>query len=1241
MAKNSFSLNTVLKLNSKEFQKGVKQVQNSLKGLVSSFRNFAASIGAGLGVYQLISQLKQATIEMNTAKAVLKNVSVETNDAGIAIDHYAENLAYVKRLARDYKQDQAGLIDGFAKFTSACRGTNVALEEQKVIYESLVRASAYFHLSADETNGVMVALQQMMSKGKVTAEELRRQLGNSLPGAFNIMAAAMGVTTSQFEDMMKNGQVLSAEALPKFARELNKLTANLETSGALDSLQLNLNALKNAFKDFADNSGFEGFLNSITKLATNALNGLTNNIHVFKHILNGLLVSIPAGLAFNALKKNGEAAFKSLSNEAERLENKLKKFQKRYNVDLSKSTGVDNIGFFKNLDRIPTLQERSQYAKIAQKDTKAGADYLINTFPNSEKAIKEVLAYRNALNSAYDNAIKLNQVQKEMGTAPLISDEQIKKIERVKNAVIRIGEDGKIALEEVKQQTTATSLAMRGLTNVVKSLGTALKAAFSTLIFTAILTLLTSIISALKKFIKESIRIKNIVNDTKDAAEEYKNAMVEEEAKVKGLLKIAEDTERTDKERLKAISEIGKIIGKEIDDADTLEQKYQKIAEAVKTWAERQKTVGLANYYSAAIASTQGRIDELNREAARNEGKIFDAPIRRARELVKLREKLDWLNEQLLKTGIDLEEQDKAYNNLNANKELTDAISTYEGKLKKLNNQRKAEAISQKEYNEALEKAKVEAYQAATGIDGLDKETEKLSDSQKKLWDEISGGYKKAKNALTKNTTKDPLLETVDRYNKAIEELQNKRDNGIITEKDFDRGAIQAAKDAWEALSGIAKVEDKMRKLGKGELFDKIFGDYEKSKLTDIQDIFDEYEKNLKELQNQRDNGTLSQYQYDEAVKELNIELAKTLSKIDDIDKKAETLGKKEIYIKAKVVYAEDIKDKVKELQIQKPEYKPRDTSLDYKKNQEQIAKEELENFEDYIKRLDDYIEAVKAARDAGAPFEEDALNKIKELEAALKSLKESVPELEVKVKIAAAEDSIKKLKKDLVTGIGSGIKNLATDMDRVIRSVENITDVFEDEDSTGWEKFITVFNALAQAVEVVTSTMTAFNSIMTITKDLDLAKQAKEQLAATITQATAQETADAAALAALTAKIAETKTLVSLLWDSVAALVAEKAVLTEGISLATSAGYIAAAKTMTKGAQAFANGGIVKGSSYSGDKVLARVNSGEMLLNKGQQANLFKMLNNGGTGGEVKFEIDGTKLVGVLNNYNRKRKGK
>ena len=41
-----------------------------------------------------------------------------------------------------------------------------------------------------------------------------------------------------------------------------------------------------------------------------------------------------------------------------------------------------------------------------------------------------------------------------------------------------------------------------------------------------------------------------------------------------------------------------------------------------------------------------------------------------------------------------------------------------------------------------------------------------------------------------------------------------------------------------------------------------------------------------------------------------------------------------------------------------------------------------------------------------------------------------------------------------------------------------------------------------------------------------------------------------------------------------------------------------------------FATGGVVGGSSYSGDRVPALLNSGEMVLNRAQQSNLWRMVN-------------------------------
>ncbi len=80
---------------------------------------------------------------------------------------------------------------------------------------------------------------------------------------------------------------------------------------------------------------------------------------------------------------------------------------------------------------------------------------------------------------------------------------------------------------------------------------------------------------------------------------------------------------------------------------------------------------------------------------------------------------------------------------------------------------------------------------------------------------------------------------------------------------------------------------------------------------------------------------------------------------------------------------------------------------------------------------------------------------------------------------------------------------------------------------------------------------------------------------------------------------------------------------------------------SMVSTLKGFNAGGIIEGNSFHGDRMLARVNAGEMVLTRPQQGRLFDILDGGGGpmagGGTVRFEISGDKLTGVLNNYNRK----
>ena len=66
----------------------------------------------------------------------------------------------------------------------------------------------------------------------------------------------------------------------------------------------------------------------------------------------------------------------------------------------------------------------------------------------------------------------------------------------------------------------------------------------------------------------------------------------------------------------------------------------------------------------------------------------------------------------------------------------------------------------------------------------------------------------------------------------------------------------------------------------------------------------------------------------------------------------------------------------------------------------------------------------------------------------------------------------------------------------------------------------------------------------------------------------------------------------------------------------------------VTPTAPKFAEGGIVPGGSFSGDNVIARVNSGEMILNDKQQANLLNLANGGQSNGGIDYQLLAT-MVG------------
>ncbi len=225
----------------------------SLSGSFSGLRGAIAAVGLGL--------LVQQTVGVGTAlESVDNSFLAVTGSAGAS----ARELAFVRQEAARLGQDFLALATSHAQLTAAAAGTSLAEAEIREISIAVSEAMTVLGRSTDDARGAMRAIEQIMSKGSVQAEELRGQLGERVPGAFIIAARAMGVTEKQLNKMLEQGEVLAEDFLPRFARELRStFAAGLPT--AMTSTRAELNRLSNAFRDAQQAFNQSGFLAGITR----------------------------------------------------------------------------------------------------------------------------------------------------------------------------------------------------------------------------------------------------------------------------------------------------------------------------------------------------------------------------------------------------------------------------------------------------------------------------------------------------------------------------------------------------------------------------------------------------------------------------------------------------------------------------------------------------------------------------------------------------------------------------------------------------------------------------------------------------------------------------------------------------------------------------------------------------------------------------------------------------------------
>ncbi|MCY3873222.1 MAG: tape measure protein [Rhodobacteraceae bacterium] len=175
-------------------------------------------------------------------------------------------MEFTRQEARRLGIDFRGAADAYSSLAAAARGTNLEGAETREIFTAISEASRVLQLDAAQTGGALTAIEQIISKGKVSAEELRGQLGERLPGAFQIAARAMGVTTQELDEMLQQGELLADEFLPKFARELRRAFAD-DVPQAAQSAQASFERLGNAIDRLAERIANSGLIDRVAALA--------------------------------------------------------------------------------------------------------------------------------------------------------------------------------------------------------------------------------------------------------------------------------------------------------------------------------------------------------------------------------------------------------------------------------------------------------------------------------------------------------------------------------------------------------------------------------------------------------------------------------------------------------------------------------------------------------------------------------------------------------------------------------------------------------------------------------------------------------------------------------------------------------------------------------------------------------------------------------------------------------------
>ncbi|QNJ06274.1 tape measure domain protein [Synechococcus sp. MEDNS5] len=266
----------------------------------------AAAVAGTLKAANALGELgKESSI---TAAEVGK---LETALRGVAGSNFDKSLQLAREVSEDFNVPLNEAIGNITKITAAADSVGLSFKDIDTVIRGLSASNKALGGDQEKLNGTLNAAIQILSKGKVQAEELRGQIGDRLPGAFGRFAESLKISTAELDKRLKDGKVTVADFVTFTQGELDKFGENAKViadgpdeAGA--RLKQSLTNLKLALGPLTKSIGA-----TFQDLGTEIVKGLTKGAEAIQDLQRGALqgqLKIEQGLKTNIEKRLAEVA---------------------------------------------------------------------------------------------------------------------------------------------------------------------------------------------------------------------------------------------------------------------------------------------------------------------------------------------------------------------------------------------------------------------------------------------------------------------------------------------------------------------------------------------------------------------------------------------------------------------------------------------------------------------------------------------------------------------------------------------------------------------------------------------------------------------------------------------------------------------------------------------------------------------------------------------------------------------